>query len=71
MKCGCIGTVSTDGDCGLELTMTTENVELGTLCYAGGCYIKIKQIYFPITLGFQINILCALHFSWGARWRSG
>lgn len=63
MKCDCIWTVSTDGDCSLELTMTTQHIEQGTVCYAGGSYSKMKQIYFPITLDFQTNILCPLSFS--------
>lgn len=41
-----IGTVSTDGDCSLELTVTAEHIQQGTVRYAGGFYSKIEQIYF-------------------------
>lgn len=46
MKRVCIGTVSTDGDCSLELTVTTEHIEQGTLCYVGESYSKTKENYF-------------------------
>jgi len=46
MKFVCNGTVSTEGDSNLELEATKKHVEQGTLCYAGGSYSKIKQIYF-------------------------